>query len=492
MSKRAILSRAGRPAVGLTLLAFGLAAMLAVMAVGIDLTHEQTKNRLLTNFKLRGTTSAGFVSTYLTQQVTRERLSARRLLAGRKDLTTEFDRTTAAFGSEVAGLFDRTGHVLAILPHDPALIGKEVASKYTHLTAAEAGHWAVSSVVLSAARHQPVVAIAVPFQTLYGRRVFSPAYPVAGSVLATFVEHTIAYKKHLVVLIDGKDNIIAASPRSGARTLQATSPALAKDVIHKPLGSVTVDGKPGTFLVTPVAGTPWRIVIAVPNAKLFASISGWALWLPWIVFAMIACLALAVLLLFSRSLASRSRLESLSVELARAARTDTVTGLANRRSLEERLTQASAYANRYQEPLSALLIDLDEFKDVNDTWGHDAGDEVLRAVAECMRRVFRESDIYGRWGGDEFLAILPGRDQDAERAAERLRAEVKALDTSRFGVSKQLTLSVGVASATNVSPLDLIIQADDALYRAKREGRDQVAVTARGASPVSGPVSGRD
>jgi diguanylate cyclase (GGDEF)-like protein len=460
------------------LVALGLVAVLSVMAVGIYVTHEQTKSQILTNFKLRGATSAGFVSTYLTGQVSRETLSARRLLSGRKDLTAEFNRTATAFGSEVAGLFDRTGHVLAILPGDPALIGKEVASKYGHLKAAEAGHWAVSSVVLSAVRHQPVVAIAVPYETPSGRRVFSPAYPIAGSVLATFVEHAIAYKTHMVVLVDAQGNIVAASPRSGARTLRAANPVLAKDVAHRSLGNLTVAGKPGTFVVTPVAGTPWRIVIAVPNSKLFASISGWALWVPWIVFAVIAVLAGVVLLLFSRSLASRGRLETLSGELAQAARTDPVTGLANRRSLEERLAQASAYASRYGEPLSALMIDLDEFKQVNDTCGHDVGDELLRAVAECMRTTFRESDIFGRWGGDEFLAILPGADADGARAGERLRTEVGTLDASRYGNSAKITLSVGCSKGTDVSPQNLIIAADSALYRAKREGRDRVAVEA--------------
>jgi len=324
-------------------------------------------------------------------------------------------------------------------------------------------------------RHQPVIAIAVPYPTRYGRRVFSPAYPVAGSVLAIFVKHAIAQRQHLVLLLDDSGHVIAASPQTSATTLRRASPALARASALSSQASAKVDGRASTFVVAPVAGTPWRMVISEPNIRLFASVNGWAMWLPWIVFAVIATLALIVLLLFSRSLASRRRLETLSSELADAARTDTVTGLANRRSLEERLTQASAYANRYREPLSALMIDFDEFKRINDTCGHDAGDEVLRAVAECMRSIFRESDIFGRWGGDEFLAILPGAGLEAAGAAERLRAQVKALDVSSYGVSSPITLSVGCASATNVSPQDLLIAADSALYRAKRGGRDRVA-----------------
>jgi two-component system sensor histidine kinase/response regulator len=300
--------------------ALALLVVLSVIAFGIAVTHSQTKNQILTNFKVRGKTSAGFVSTYLSQQEGRQTQSAEHFLAGRTRLTSEFSRVATVFGSNTAGLFDSSGRVIAILPPAPALIGKDVAARYAHLSAAEAGHAAVSGVVPSAARHEPVIAIAVPFATPQGRRVFSPAYPVAGSVLATFVAHSVATKGHLVVLIDAKGNVIAASPRTAKTTLLGRSPALERAVGRGSHGGVTVDGQPSTFIVTPVAGTPWRVVIAVPNAKLFASISGWALWLPWIVFAMIAMLALIVLSLFSRSLVARARLEVLSAEAQEASR----------------------------------------------------------------------------------------------------------------------------------------------------------------------------
>jgi diguanylate cyclase (GGDEF)-like protein len=218
----------------------------------------------------------------------------------------------------------------------------------------------------------------------------------------------------------------------------------------------------------------------VPNDELFVSINGWAIWLPWIVFAVIAALASAVLVLFSRSLAAHGRLETLSSELARAVHTDALTGLANRRSLRGRLPQAWAYANRHREPISALMIDCDDFKQINDSYGHNTGDELLRAIAECMRTVFRASDIFGRWGGDEFLAVLPGTDLSGARAAgERLNKEVEALDMSRHGPCEQMTLSVGCASVSGVSTEALIVEADKALYRAKRQGHGHVAALDR-------------
>jgi signal transduction histidine kinase/CheY-like chemotaxis protein/HPt (histidine-containing phosphotransfer) domain-containing protein len=320
MSRRASLvsKRSSRLRVGL--LALALALGLGAMAAGIALTHEQTKGQILTNFKARGKTSAGFVSTYLDQQEARQLLSAHEFLSGRADLPSEFARVAAVFGSSTAGLFDASGRVIAILPHDPALVGVKIAPRYAHLRAAEAGHAAVSEVVPSAARHEPVIAIAVPFSTPRGRRVFSPAYPVAGSVLATFVEHSVATKKHLVLLVDAKGSVLAASPRMSATTVAAASPQLARAVARSDHGGVTIAGRPSTFTVTAVEGAPWRVVIAVSNAKLFAAINGWALWLPWIVFGFIALLALMVLALFSRSLVARSRLEIMSAEAVEGSR----------------------------------------------------------------------------------------------------------------------------------------------------------------------------
>ena len=129
MSRHAVHTSASASRVRLALVALALAIVLGVMAVGIALTHEQAKSQIVTNFKARGKASAEFVSTYLAQQATRETQSAEKFLAGRNDVALEFNRVATTFGSGVAGLFDSSGRVLAILPHDPAMIGSEVASK---------------------------------------------------------------------------------------------------------------------------------------------------------------------------------------------------------------------------------------------------------------------------------------------------------------------------------------------------------------------------
>jgi diguanylate cyclase (GGDEF)-like protein len=447
---------------------------LGLLAAGIQLTHERSRHEIVANLKARAMTTAAFAATLLSEQAVREESTAERFLAGRARPTREFERVVTTFGSGEAVLLDGSGRLLDVLPSGHAQNGTRIAPRYAYLTRAEQGHIAISGVVRSVALARPVVAIAVPFSTPAGRRVFSVAYPVAGSVLAALVGHTISYPQHLVALVDASGRIAAASPYGGAATLAQASPTLAAAVAHAPHGDVSIAGAHSTFVLTPVAGTPWRLVIAVPNSRLFMTARGWALWLPWIVFAVIAALGSVVLVLLSRSLAAHARLQALSAQLEQAARTDPVTGLANRRALEERLAQASAYANRYDEPLSALAIDLDLFKEINDGYGHETGDEVLRAVSECMRDVFRDSDIFGRWGGDEFLAILPGTGEEATLAGERLCAAVSAIDCSRFGVVEPVTVSVGCASAHEVSPRVLLVAADDSLYEAKRAGRGRV------------------
>jgi diguanylate cyclase (GGDEF)-like protein len=161
--------------------------------------------------------------------------------------------------------------------------------------------------------------------------------------------------------------------------------------------------------------------------------------------------------------------------MRRTAQTDSLTGLYNRRALTEHLTRASARARRHDEPLSVLMIDLDRFKQTNDTFGHEAGDQVLCTVADCMREALRVEDVYGRWGGDEFLVALPLTDvEGAEVSAARLRRAAASVDLESIGLEHGVPLSIGVACGTHTSPIELIREADLALYRAKADGRSRV------------------
>ncbi len=160
----------------------------------------------------------------------------------------------------------------------------------------------------------------------------------------------------------------------------------------------------------------------------------------------------------------------------RAAQTDELTGLMNRRAFYEQAQLLYAQCLREQQPLCALMMDMDHFKAINDTYGHQAGDQVLRQIGAVISASFRQTDIYGRLGGEEFAVLLPNTSLETARSiAEQLLQTIYHLPADPVqGVSA----SLGVAS-THAQPLDLnglMNSADKALYQAKASGRNQVAV----------------
>jgi diguanylate cyclase (GGDEF)-like protein len=173
-----------------------------------------------------------------------------------------------------------------------------------------------------------------------------------------------------------------------------------------------------------------------------------------------------------------------NIKLREALRTqsvrDALTGLYNRRYLEEILDREVRRASRATQALGILMIDLDHFKSFNDTYGHDAGDAVLREIGMSLTKGIRAEDFVCRFGGEEFVVILPTADLAASRMrAERLRSKVKELTILYQGKSMgMITISVGVAVLPDHgrSPKELMAAADAALYEAKRGGRDQVVL----------------
>lgn len=155
---------------------------------------------------------------------------------------------------------------------------------------------------------------------------------------------------------------------------------------------------------------------------------------------------------------------------------DVLTGLLNRQGILEQLDTELARASRDQRQIGIVMSDLDYFKKINDAHGHLAGDAVLRQVASRMRSVVRVYDHIGRYGGEEFLVVLPGcAEEGALHQAERLRACVSASPIVTSEARFPVTLSLGVASAApGQNQMDLLRVADEALYRAKRNGRDRI------------------
>jgi len=171
-------------------------------------------------------------------------------------------------------------------------------------------------------------------------------------------------------------------------------------------------------------------------------------------------------------------LEARNERLAHEALHDALTGLANRRALDSTL---EAWAAGGVRPFAVALVDIDHFKDVNDTWSHQVGDQVLTRLGAELRGMLRDVDLAARYGGEEFALLLGGIDADAaQRVCERVRAAVAALDWTELMPGHRVTVSIGLADCTGPAGVEsLLSSADAALYRAKSEGRDRVCVAAR-------------
>jgi diguanylate cyclase (GGDEF)-like protein len=163
--------------------------------------------------------------------------------------------------------------------------------------------------------------------------------------------------------------------------------------------------------------------------------------------------------------------------LRQQANKDGMTQLHNYKAFGAALNQEISRAARYKHELSFVIADIDFFKSVNDSFGHPAGDQVLKAVARTLQKELRDCDFVARYGGEEFAIILPAtRLKDSILVAERLREKIKALETSYENQPIRVTMSFGVAAYRHSPPMsfnDLVKSADDALYLAKKQGRDR-------------------
>ncbi len=175
---------------------------------------------------------------------------------------------------------------------------------------------------------------------------------------------------------------------------------------------------------------------------------------------------------------------------------DPLTGLYNRRYLDETLPREIAHCRRTGEPLVVAMLDLDHFKNLNDTYGHEAGDNVLRAVGELLRRCLRSSDLSCRYGGEEFTVVLPGASlEDARTRIEDLRETLMRTPIHyREGLLPGVTVSAGLAAAVpeDTDASAVLSRADAALYQAKATGRNRVVVAGEDSPPGASLGSGRD
>ena len=202
----------------------------------------------------------------------------------------------------------------------------------------------------------------------------------------------------------------------------------------------------------------------------------------WIVYYGLAPSMVAAAVLIALGVSDHVRQQSLALtDAERRAQTDPLTGVLNRRSFIEHLDAACVRARASNSPISVLFIDLDHFKQVNDTYGHAAGDACLAGIISPIHAELRQTDVIGRYGGEEFVVLLNGADAaSAHPIAERICRRVEDIRIEGFGSPIQLTCSIGVAASDTlgVCGQPLIAHADAAVYAAKRSGRNQVQLAA--------------
>ena len=184
----------------------------------------------------------------------------------------------------------------------------------------------------------------------------------------------------------------------------------------------------------------------------------------------------------------RLKLQQLANDLRFQATTDTLTGLSNRLKFNEALAYEMALSSRYRMPLSLVMFDVDRFKAINDTYGHQVGDKVLIHLSRFVLSNIRSVDLIARWGGEEFIILMPGSDgHKAYQAANKLR---EAIAREAFDEAGTVTCSFGAAQYEIGDSADAFItRADNALYRAKIDGRNQAVLALQAFGTTSGIAS---
>ncbi len=230
------------------------------------------------------------------------------------------------------------------------------------------------------------------------------------------------------------------------------------------------------LLVTWTEGLAWGILFALVTT-VYREATAWVQMPPDTPLVWRVVTGLAYLAVLGVAMAGLQTLRRSQAALARLVTQDPLTNVMNARAFADRLGQELDRNRRYPRPLALMYMDLDNFKVINDTHGHQTGDAVLRLVADAMRSSVRHADVVGRLGGDEFAVLMPETDSAlADAAAKRLIVGLRNV----FKGTPNVTASIGVVSctATDASTDDLLRRADQAMYDAKKSGKDRVVQVA--------------
>jgi diguanylate cyclase (GGDEF)-like protein len=431
-------------------LVVGWLAVIAVAGWVLAGSQESSRQAMLSRLQARTRYAASFISIYARDLLVHERSAAQSWLAAPRVSRGTLAHAASALELRGAMLLDREGRPIATTSDDSGSVDSLASGRPRRLaaTATQPRIW------LERAGGSPAIGFAVPYSTAAGLRVFTGASAIEGTVVPSVLGNVLSTPGWHADLVDTDGTRITAGRPGGGHGAQVHFNAA-------------------------VGGTSWRIAITDSESELYGLVDGPDRWLAWAALAGLAAAGLALFVLVARLARHRSRLTELNAELARLAEVDPLTGLRNRRAIEQYLHDGLSAARRHDLALSLLLIDFDHFKTINDRFGHRVGDEVLVQTAQVLDRALRTEDAIGRWGGEEFLVVLPGTDEGgALSVAGRLREALAAHQPDQaLAHGMSVTVTIGVAEWQHEEMSELVSRADGALYRGKAAGRDMAQVS---------------
>jgi len=467
--------------------AFISVSLIIGAVLALNSSQAAGRRNIQTQFASRAALAAKFIGTYATELTERESLIATSTLRA-TDPTAAFNANIAAFGFQDGVLLDSAGRAIAVWPATPELIGQQYGAQFAPLRRALLGEVVVSDVVVTSSATPPMVGFAIPFDTPSGRRVLSGAYLISTTPLGAFMNDSTSLTNAQLYLTDSTGVVFATNGSAQPSTTQSLAqlnPALGEAVTKAATGTYRSGSMSYSYVKAAIPGTPWSYVIAAPTSAVYATVNGSPHWLPWLILGGLSLLIAIAAWLTIRLLAGRRSNADLITRLAILAGTDKLTGLANRLHLTEELEQVLADARQHDFPVCVLMIDIDHFKNLNDTYGHRAGDVALRHVADRLSTSLRRGDLLARWGGEEFLAVLPNTDMAHGMAvAERMCDLVAGVpfEVGADGGLVAVQTSVGIAEFADDTVDTLVDRADLGLYEAKAAGRNTVRASVRAGS----------
>ncbi len=474
-------------------LVIGWFALIAAGCLLLADSQANSRNGIAARLQTRTQLAANFVSIYAGDLISRQRAQAFSWFATSHVTQDTLDPDASALELQAAVLLDAHGRELRASTAGPPSLDRLLVRRFAYLADPATGPEA-SSVALTDTAGSGLLSFGVAYQGHSGRRVFTGAYELSDTALPTVLGQLLSNPGWRAYLVDSNGGLLSSAAPRGHQpsTLAQADPRLWAADQRAPNGSYPTPTGTQYYVTANVPGTAWRIVLRDPAAHLFTLVNGAGRWLAWLAIAGLAIAGLAVIVLFARLHGRREQLTMFNAELARLAAVDPLTGLRNRRAIDEYLNDAVSATRRHGLTLSVLILDIDYFKTVNDTLGHRSGDAVLAHTGRVLEGAVRTEDAIGRWGGEEFLVVLTRTDEDgALQVTGRLRdalARDQPPEARAHGLA--VTMTIGVAEWHHEDMDELVSRADRALYVGKAAGRDNVQVSSppRPLAGAAGPV----